>query len=152
MKTAIFLGAGASKAEGAPMQNELFREYFKSVKSVPEITVAPNSPISIKGELAKFFQLMFGINIEADDKTLAKTDFPTFEEVLGILDLAEIRRESLRKFPLDALGAHGNRIRLLRQFIVLAMAKVIADNLETSKRLHRTLVEKLTSPSHAVRE
>jgi hypothetical protein len=28
--TAIFLGAGASKAEGAPLQGELFREYFSS--------------------------------------------------------------------------------------------------------------------------
>lgn len=32
MKTAIFLGAGASAAEGASLQNELFREYFKLVK------------------------------------------------------------------------------------------------------------------------
>ena len=28
--TAIFLGAGASKAEGAPLQGDLFREYFSS--------------------------------------------------------------------------------------------------------------------------
>lgn len=28
MKNVIFLGAGASKADGAPLQNELFREYF----------------------------------------------------------------------------------------------------------------------------
>jgi len=28
--TAIFLGAGASKAEGAPLQGELFADYFSS--------------------------------------------------------------------------------------------------------------------------
>ena len=28
--TAIFLGAGASKAKGAPQQGELFKEYFSS--------------------------------------------------------------------------------------------------------------------------
>ena len=27
---AIFLGAGASKADGAPLQGELFKEYFSS--------------------------------------------------------------------------------------------------------------------------
>ena len=32
MKTAIFLGAGASAAEGAPMQGDLFNEYFKAVE------------------------------------------------------------------------------------------------------------------------
>lgn len=28
MKTAIFLGAGASASDGAPLQNKLFYEYF----------------------------------------------------------------------------------------------------------------------------
>jgi hypothetical protein len=29
MTTAIFLGAGASASEGAPVQNKLFQDYFK---------------------------------------------------------------------------------------------------------------------------
>ena len=32
MKIAIFLGAGASAAEHCPTQNNLFVEYFKSLK------------------------------------------------------------------------------------------------------------------------
>jgi len=32
MKTVIFLGAGASGAEGAPLQNNLFRNYFEMRK------------------------------------------------------------------------------------------------------------------------
>ena len=30
VETAIFLGTGASKSEGAPLQNEIFAEYFGS--------------------------------------------------------------------------------------------------------------------------
>ena len=33
MKTAIFLGAGASAAEGAPIQTNLFKDYFKLIKN-----------------------------------------------------------------------------------------------------------------------
>ena len=49
--TAIFLGAGASKAEGAPLQGELFREYFSSV-------LFKNSHEDMDRELATFFQEM----------------------------------------------------------------------------------------------
>ena len=34
-KTIIFLGAGASKAEGAPLQAELFSSYVEAISSQP---------------------------------------------------------------------------------------------------------------------
>ena len=73
-ETAIFLGAGASKAEGAPLQGELFKEYFSSplyrgVRSV------------MNSELTTFFWEMFHIDVKRKD--LTNDMFPTFEEVLG---------------------------------------------------------------------
>jgi len=47
--TAIVLGAGASKAEGAPLQGDLFRDYFASDFFV-------NSHDSMDRELADFFR------------------------------------------------------------------------------------------------
>lgn len=33
MNTVIFLGAGASKADNAPLQKDLFKEYFSALRS-----------------------------------------------------------------------------------------------------------------------
>ena len=52
--TAIFLGAGASKAEGAPLQGELFADYFTSADF-------RNSKAKMDRELAAFFLEMFGL-------------------------------------------------------------------------------------------
>ena len=142
-KTAIFLGAGASAAEGAPVQKDLFKNYFKSVSERSFVKAAPNSPEQMKKELAEFFRVLFGINIQVSKAAVDKIVFPTFEEALGVLDLAELRRESLRQFDLEDIGSYGNRIRLVRQFIVMAMAKAIADSLHRVKGLHRQLISNL---------
>lgn len=144
-KTAIFLGAGASAAEGAPIQSQLFRDYFESVKDEKIVKAADNSPLQMKKELMEFFRVIFDINIDGNRQNLKKVNFPTFEEALGVLDLAELRRETLRKFNLEALGPYGNRIRLVRQFLVLAMAKVIADKLNRGNQLHKPLAKKLAA-------
>jgi len=81
MKTAIFLGAGASAAEGAPIQSALFRKYFGSPR------VQKHSPMY--RDLAQFFKSIFNINLAAP---LKKITFPTFEEALGVLDLAEAEK------------------------------------------------------------
>jgi len=53
--TAIFLGAGGSKAEGAPLQGQLFQDYVSSALS-------KNSHDEMDRELATFFALMFQID------------------------------------------------------------------------------------------
>jgi hypothetical protein len=58
--TAIFLGAGASKAEGAPLQGELFADYFSS----PSF---PRSRGKMDRELAAFFSEMFGLDVRQGD-------------------------------------------------------------------------------------
>jgi NAD-dependent SIR2 family protein deacetylase len=143
MKTAIFLGAGASAAEGAPMQSSLFKDYFASVKRQPLANAPPNSPLRMKKELSNFFKALFSIEIPKGSKSLAGVVFPTFEEALGLLDLAELRREAFKEYDLEVFGPEGNRIRIVRQFIVLAMAKAISDSLKKTKGLHRALVRNL---------
>jgi hypothetical protein len=47
-------------------------------------------------ELAAFFSEMFELDVKRGD--LANVNFPTFEEVLGLTDLAIMRKEALRHF------------------------------------------------------
>jgi NAD-dependent SIR2 family protein deacetylase len=135
MKIAILLGAGASKSEGAPLQDRIFQEYFESLR------IKRNVHHAMEGELATFFRQMFGIDVNYDN--LSAVPFPTFEETLGILDLAERRRESLKDFDLENIAGNSNRIRFIRQYLVLLMAKVLADKLDEPKGFHKRLVENL---------
>lgn len=135
MKTAIFLGAGASAAEGAPVQSKLFHEYFKSIHKKKYHTHG------MEGELDTFFQWIFGI--DTADPNLDSIQFPTFEEVLGILDLAIARNETFKEYDLINIAVNSNRIGFLRQYLVLLMAQVIKETLIKSKNLHVSLIEKL---------
>ena len=78
MKTAIFLGAGASAAEGAPIQSDLFKDYFLSVQDQTLIDAPANSPLWMKKELSEFFKAVFDIRIPANAKRLERVAFPTF--------------------------------------------------------------------------
>ena len=126
-KYAIFLGAGASKTDGAPMQAELFSEYFKENKD------ANNHLVEIKN----FFEKMFG---EISDNI----KFPTFEEALGMLDLAELRNESFRNFSNINFNGNKGDIRYLRLCLVFLMAEIIKQKLQTSKgKIHGQLISNL---------
>ncbi|HVV53324.1 MAG TPA: SIR2 family protein [Polyangia bacterium] len=131
MDTAIFLGAGASKAEGAPLQGELFREYFSSDSF-------KDSDEEMDRELATFFSEMFQIDVDHDD--LAKVIFPTFEEVLGLTDLAALRKEAFRHFDNDNRATNSGRLRFIGQHLVFLVAKVLDAKLRKEAGLHRRLV------------
>lgn len=133
MKISIFLGAGASAAENLPIQNELFSEYFKKLEK-------DDFKSDMNMELYKFFKQMFNIDVIKDD--MEKSEFPTFEEVLGLLDLAEQRREGFRNFGLENLSKKSDSIRFLRQYIILLMAKAIHKS-EGSNNYHKLLVKNL---------
>jgi len=134
MSVTIFLGAGASKADGAPLQKDLFRSYFKKALKNPRND-------DMERELATFFLEMFSINVE--NGNLDQVVFPTFEEVLGIIDLAERRGESLKNYDLENRATNSNRLRMIRIYLVLLMAVVIRDSLRTSNGYHVDLVDKL---------
>jgi len=132
--TAIFLGAGASKAEGAPLQGELFQEYFASA-------LFKNSHDEMDRELATFFALMFQIDVDNGD--ISKIKFPTFEEVLGLTDLAIMRKESFRNFDIENRATNSGRLRFIAQYLVFLVAKVLDHHLRGRATFHRQLVDAL---------
>jgi len=76
-------------------------------------------------ELATFFLFMFGIDVDND--RIDKIYLPTFEEALSLIDLAELKKELFREFPLENITPNGFRLSHLRQYLVLSMARTIAD-------------------------
>lgn len=134
MDICIFLGAGASAAENLPIQNELFSNYFKN--SLPH---HPNSEMNIK--LRAFFKEMFNIDVLVDD--IDTINFPTFEEVIGILDMAEQRRESFKNFGTDTYNNKSGSINLLRQYLVLLTANSINNASKESNKYHELLLNNL---------
>lgn len=131
--TAIFLGAGASAAEGAPLQGDLFREYFSSGVYQP-------AHDSMDSELATFFLQMFQINVDED---VSKVRFPTFEEVLGLTDLAILRKEAFRHFDIENRAVNSGSLRFIAQHLVFLVAKILDAKLQDRALLHRKLVTAL---------
>lgn len=136
MTTAIFLGAGASASEGAPVQNKLFQDYFKLCRARGNFGSS-----DMEKQLASFFLSMFDIDVK--NGNLDKIVFPTFEEALGILDLADARNESFKDFSNVNIASNSGRLKFLRLYLTLLMAKTIHEKLQNSKRIHRTLVDNL---------
>lgn len=92
-------------------------------------------------QLAVFFSLMFDIDVKKCD--LDKVEFPTFEEALGILDLADSRNESFKDFSNLNIASNSGKLKFLRLYLTLLMAKTIHEKLLSSKRIHRDLVGNL---------
>lgn len=136
IKTAIFLGAGASSSEGAPIQSNLFKEYFKLIKHRGKHHSAEH-----ERELATFFLLMFDIDVDNDN--LDNAVFPTFEEALGILDLADLKNEAFKNFANINFASNSGRIKFLRVYLVFLMADIINHSLRRGKNIHRELINKL---------
>lgn len=134
MNICIFLGAGASAAENLPIQNEIFSNYFKY--SLPK---HPNSEMNIK--LREFFKEFFYIDVLKDN--IDRVNFPTFEEVLGILDMAEQRRESFKNFGTDTYNNKNGSISLLRQYLILLTANSINNASKESNKYHELLLDNL---------
>jgi hypothetical protein len=131
--TAIFLGAGASTAEGAPLQGDLFREYFVS-------PLFKNSHEKMDQELGAFFGEMFHIDVTGD---VSNVNFPTFEEVLGLTDLAIMRKEAFRHFDIENRAPNSGRLRYVAQYLVFLVAKVLDFKLQGKALLHRKLISSL---------
>lgn len=132
MKVTIFLGAGASAAEKVPIQNELFIEYFKDLKPT-------DYDKEMNRELYRFFKQMFNIDLKKDN--IDKINFPTFEEVLGILDLAEQRKEFFKNFALEIVNKESDSIRFIRQYLILLMAYSV--NKKNTNVYHKMLIDNL---------
>lgn len=131
MSTAIFLGAGASKADGAPLQMNLFKEYFQNLQHN-----RINNPDNF---LIKLFRDLFDINVLGN---LIQTDFPSFEEVLGILEMTYSRKETFL-FQEDGENRNFIKIEDLKSCLNKLISIVLKNTLENYKHVHDQLVKKL---------
>lgn len=94
-------------------------------------------------ELATYFDQIFGI--DCDSGNLDAIQFPTFEEALGVVDLALLRNESLKDFHNINRACNSNRIGFIRQYLVFLLARVIDSKLQQSKDIHKRLILNLTN-------
>src|SRR5260370_31306158 len=118
VETVIFLGAGASAAEGAPTQASLFTKYGALAEDLdrkPEFH-------EMHRELATFFDTFFGVDLDHPQGT--KRSFPTFEEALGIIELAIQREEQYRGFG-SGSGPTDGRLQALRQHLISLIAIIL---------------------------
>src|SRR5882672_9039255 len=105
MKSVIFTGAGAGKADGAPLQTELFKEFFARA-------ALPRSRHELAAEVSAFFERVFFVDPRVS------SSLPTFEEALGVLELAILREEGILGIgEREALGD----LRHLRRQLILAL-------------------------------
>jgi len=129
----IFLGAGASASEGAPLKDALFRDYFLlSGEDPQEVHQEMNQMLS------SFFSAFFGIDVQ--DADLREISFPTFEECLGILELALNRQESFKNF---SQTPERPDIQRLRQHLIFLIAIILNNKLRDSAGYHIRLVKRL---------
>ncbi len=86
------------------------------------------------------------MDLDYDD--LSSVIFPTFEEVLGLIDLAVARGEGFRDFELINMASNSGRLLFVRLYLIILMAKSLKDSLEASATdYHRTFVANLKSAS-----
>jgi NAD-dependent SIR2 family protein deacetylase len=133
MRIVIFTGAGAGKADGAPLQTELFQEFFSRSALV-------TSRAGLADQLGRFFEVVFGVN----PRHQPGVPLPTFEEALGVLELAVSREEGI-------LGVGGGQsqqdLQELRRQLILALAATVARSSTAPASYHSRLVASLREAS-----
>ena len=130
----IFLGAGASASDGAPLQRDLFREYFRSYQTERD----PKINRAMDQRLVVFFKTFFGIDIK--QKNLNSVSFPTFEEILGMLELALNKEESFKDYSLTPAKP---QIQRVREDLIFLIAIILDKKLRGEVKYHKKLVNRL---------
>lgn len=147
IKDVIFLGAGASASEGAPLQANLFKEYFLSNQEGINIRSSSNQRV------VRFFRMFFGIDIR--EGNFDRESFPTFEEILGILELSINRGESFRDYRLTPNRSNINQIgentserpsiQQIKEDLIFLIAIILNQKLKNvpGNGYHKKLVKRL---------
>lgn len=136
----IFLGAGASASDGAPLQNDLLRDYFDKNWRKDGL-----GALALNKNLSEFFKDFYGLDTINNSQQIK---FPSFEEVLGILELSISRAESFRNYPLTTQNPTAvQTVRDIREQIILLIAKILKEKLQISGDNHNVLVSRLESES-----
>ncbi|MFQ9287062.1 MAG: SIR2 family protein [Intestinibacter bartlettii] len=91
-------------------------------------------------ELTKFFKDLFFIDVTSDVDSI---NFPTFEEVLGVLDLAEQKRESFKNYKSESYNDNNTSISYIRQSLIMLTAYTLNNANSRSNSYHKLLLENL---------
>jgi len=134
VKDVILLGGGASGSEGAPLQGDLFKEYARIWQTDGESFISNE----MGRRLSQFFETFFGIDIRQND--LSSVSFPTFEEVLGILELSIDREESFKGY---SLMPSETQVQRTREDLIFLIATILDRKLRGEAKHHIKLVNRL---------
>ena len=128
----ILLGAGASKSEGAPLQGELLGNIYDTAMFSKSDKIAKKLQKSLKLFLKDFF----GINHSYIHSNMP---LPTFEEILGVIEIAIKREESF------GYSKNTNSIyeQNLRKDLILMIALILQKKLRNKNKYHKEIVIKL---------
>lgn len=133
MKRAVFIfGAGASAAAGLPVQANLLKEYFE-----PSV----NHSDSFRNNLISFFNDFFHIDLQHSN---GFTLFPTFEEALGVLDLAIEKEETFG--PNYSLP----KLREIKDALIYSMGIAIERKEISRTNTYNRFVQKLFHKGHYI--
>jgi hypothetical protein len=119
-KALFIYGAGASKADHAPLQNELFSEIFDLLEGVNSYSDIDLNPDFIK-EMKNFLYKLYPIN----RNIVKNVDYPTFEEVMGLIYFAIIRDESFKGISYYNLSSYLEKFTALIAYILYEKLKII---------------------------
>jgi len=131
VENVIVLGAGASGAEGAPLQRDLFHEYYRA-RTGGTLTHEPPR------DLVRFFKSAFNMDLTAE--AVDKANVPTLEEVLGIIETAIQRSEGFRGF---GIMANNPKLQQIREHLILLICAIIGVPRERPG-YHRAMVRSLS--------
>ena len=151
METLIFL-AGASAADGAPLQGAVFREYLRSVQENEFIRLAATQ-WSASRALPRFLDDFFGIR--SRDADLDSIQFPTFEEAIGILEIARRHSESFGhvSYRVGKYPTNSPTLEQMRFILVEVLAAAIRGDGTRTRGVHAQLCRNLQAQgklSHVV--
>lgn len=140
-RTALFLGAGASCSDGAPLQKDLLKEYYEMRREKNEIDTMQYRAEKL---ITKFLKKHFDIDMsELRDMDIDAITFPSLEEIWKIIDRS---KSSKIKLIADKPMCNTNRLNRRTTFICL-MAEVLRYTLKKDfdKTVHFELINNLQS-------
>lgn len=125
----FIFGAGASKADNAPLQNELVSEIFGFLAKQNDNNTSVKQDII--DDLRNFLFTLFPL-----DLNLKENLYPTFEELMGLIYFALKRDESFKGFPQE-------KLREYSEWLIALMNMIITQKLENSRFINRKFIRLL---------
>ena len=135
IKNVVILGAGASASEGAPLQKDLFRDYYTARRE----STLETPDYKVPRDLICFFKAAFGMDLDAESPN--KANQPTLEEVLGIIEIALARSESFKGF---GIMPSNPKLQQIREQLILLIGAILAVP-RRSPVFHEEMIRKFES-------